>query len=44
MLILNEMKSFLKTKGIQNPKTLKNADATLDGNFTAVVYQYLQQI
>ena len=39
-----EMKSFLKTKGIQNPKTLKNKDATLDGNFTAVVYQYLQQI
>lgn len=39
-----EMKSFLKAKGIQNPRTLKNKDATLDGNFTAVVYQYLQQI
>jgi hypothetical protein len=39
-----EMKDFLESKGIDNPRTLKSDDATLDGNFTAVVYQYLQQI
>lgn len=39
-----EMKNFLESKGIENPRTLKSDDATLDGNFTAVVYQYLQQI
>lgn len=39
-----EMKDFLESKGIDNPRTLKSDDATLDGNFTAVLYQYLQQI